>query len=366
MTLRYVDGFDYLPAGTTHTERLLEAGGYYVRSLGTSFNPNTPANATTGRFGFGKRVAWNNAVGSQATQMNLVRPIVPGMTFTTGFVGWAVNIGRNSVVPLDFAFYDAVVDTPQFTVELGVNGVIRLYRGGGGGALLATSYAGAYRYEEDFYLEIGGTVSNTAGAVEVRVNTVPVISVISQDTQTSANAYFDALQVTARVISISSTFVASIDDHYMNDDAGAVNNTFAGNVRVKTQFAAGAGSVTTWSPTGAATNWQAALNTVLDDTAYNASNVAGNEDLYALESILGPQAVHGVQLRSGLRQTDATQRTARNRLKVSGVETDSGVDHYLNQTFTYYTDVIELNPSTGLGMTGTQLNAGQAGPKVQA
>jgi hypothetical protein len=51
---------------------------------------------------------------------------------------------------------------------------------------------------------------------------------------------------------------------YFNDAAGSMNNTFLGNVRVKSQFTASAGDSTQFTIGGsapAATNWQSVLNT---------------------------------------------------------------------------------------------------------
>jgi hypothetical protein len=368
MTLRYVDGFDYMPAGTTNTDRLLEASGYYLRGYPSFFGTavDAPNNVTTGRFSFGGCLSYSLGIGSQANLLRLVRPFQPGGSYVTGFMGLALKIGKTSVCPTYISFYDAIDDAPQFSVEWGVNGVVRAYRGSPGGTLLGTSGAGAFYYDQWFYAEVGGTIDSVAGYVEVRINTAPVLIVPSINTKATSHTSFDSFQLGARAIGLSSPFVAAFDDLYFNDDAGSVNNTFLGNVRVKTQFTAGAGSSTQFAIHGAAaTNWQAVLNKVLDDSGYVFDATIGDKDLYTIQAILTSAGVHGAQVRIGARQDDATQRTLRNLLRMGGT-TAEGADHLLNQTYTYYTDIFETDPSTGTGITGTAMNAAEIGPKVQA
>jgi hypothetical protein len=111
-----------------------------------------------------------------------------------------------------------------------------------------------------------------------------------------------------------------------------------------------------------ATNWQAASNQAINDTSYVKTAVSGVYDLYALDPILGGQAVHGLLLRAAMRQDDATQQNGHLVLK-AGATTVEGGDHFVNQTYAGEYDIVELNPDTGLGMTGTEVNAMNAGPK---
>jgi hypothetical protein len=321
-----------------------------------------------GRFGFGGSLNWGGLVGTQTQRLQLVRPILPGMTFTTGVIGLAMYIGKTSITPFNVQFYDAIYDAPQVSIEFTANGVVSAYRGGPTTNLLGSSYAGAYYFDEWFYLEAKATIGNPGGALEVRINTVPILAFPTVNTQATGRAVFDSTCFATRTVGLGQTFAAGIDDVYVLDDAGSVNNTFLGNVRVKTQFTAGAGDLTQFAIGGsapAATNWQSVLNKALDDTKFVSSPTVGQEDLYAIEAILTSAQVHGVQVRSGMRQDDSTQRVGHNVLKMGGVSAEGG-DHYLNQSYTHYMDIFELNPSTGLGMTGTQLNAGQIGPKVAA
>jgi hypothetical protein len=326
---------------------------------------------TTGRFDYGNKLSWTNNVGSQTDNVCMVRPVEPGMTWTEGFIGLAVKIGETSAAPFRIAFYDAVTDQSQLIVELGVNGVIRVYRGttGGvlGGTLLLTSHAGAFYYDEWFFLEIRGVIDTTAGICQVRVNTVTVLSLVTANTR-NANCLstFDAVAWGNSIIGFANAFKVSIDDHYFLDADGTENNGFLGNVRIKCQLPVSNGDNIDFTAVGAASNWQGARNILMSDSIYDYSPNIGDYDLYDMDPILNAPLVHGIQTRMGLRQDDATQRVAHSIIKTGGVEFEGTVDHYLNQSYTYYFDIWELNPDTGVGWTGTEVNALQAGPKVAA
>jgi hypothetical protein len=70
---------------------------------------------------------------------------------------------------------------PCFTVSFGAFGIIRVWRGYPG-TLLVSSAPGAFTQSQWFYCEIGGVVDGVGGAVEVRVNTQPVIALLSANT----------------------------------------------------------------------------------------------------------------------------------------------------------------------------------------
>jgi hypothetical protein len=363
MTLRYIDGFDYFPAGNQAGR--LEAAGYYIRAGQGIFDvPAVNNNMTTGRFSYGNCMSWNQGVGSQQSRLQLVKPITPGSSYNEGVIGLAVRIGQGSIVPFQVCFYNAVADGAQCWVEFLPNGIIKAY--GAGGTVLGSTYAGAYYYDEWFYFEVKAKIDSVAGYMQCRVNTVTVILSPSSNTNNMGGGFFDAFQLSSRTLNSGSAFTAAVDDLYVLDTAGTVNNDFLGNVRVKTQFTSGAGSLAQFTAVGAATNWQAAQNLNTDDTKYNYSPTIGQEDLYHIQAIINGPVVHGMQLRGSYRQDDATQRIAHNVLKTQGGNTVEGSDKYTNQTYTYYTDIIEINPDTSAAFTGSEANLVEIGPKVYA
>lgn len=366
MTSRVVEGWDYLPNGAQLA--LLQAGGWYYRP--DFWGIGIPSVISPGRFDFGKAMSFTGMLNNGTdVGRTLVKPI--GSDETEGVMGAAVFIGGGHFGYFYLSFFDAVSGVCQLCVSFESYGIVRVYRGEPtvGGVQIGIAYAGTYYYNEWMYVEVKATIDNTAGAVEVRINTIPIITLASVDTQYTANAYYDSIAIgcprgnaTARMESWS------YDDVYLNDTAGSLNNDFLGNVRVHTQFVTANGTPLNFTIGGsspAATNWQSVLNTALNDTKYVHSATPGDRDFYTVEAIVNAPAVHVVQIRSAMRQDDATQMIGRNSVK-SGATIGDGGDHYTNQTYTFYFDRFEVNPDTGVGWLGTEVNAMLIGPKEQA
>jgi hypothetical protein len=363
VTTRIIDGLDDLPSGSQAA--LLQARGYYLRpfSLGSNF----PQVMAPGRYGFGKCIGYDSLLVSVNGSPAVIMPI--GADRTEGVIGAGVWIGQNHYGAAMLCLWDAVTNAAQVSCSFEANGVVRAWRGEPlSGVELGRTKPGAFQYQEWFQAELKAAVGNAAGTVEVRINTVPVISLVSQDTQATAIASYDSVCVGAPYWLGANRYEQwKFDDLYVNDTDGAVNNDFLGTVRVRTQFTTAAGSSTDFTIGGtapAATNWQAVQNTARTDASYVYSPDVGDKDLYAVQAIVNGPIVHAVQVRAALRQDDATQRIGRTLIR-SGATTAEGGDHYTNQSYTDYTDIFELNPDTGLGWTGTEVNAITVGVKVQ-
>lgn len=374
MTLRHIEGWDYLPAAPTQAALidLFEAGGYFIANLGLA---NSAFTVTTGRFNFGHAIKNRCFPGGGGGPLKIVKPVEKiTSNIDEAVVGVAVYVDQEHNGHWGVSFYDAINDKPQCTVTLDEYGIIRVWRGYGGGGngalgtgtLIGWSRAGVYYDEEWWYLEIKVGIDDVTGYCQVRVNTKTVIDLVDINTKNSTTmAGFDSISIQGDGVQ-GETVNVTWDDFYLEDLLGSVNNDFLGNVRVKTQFTTGAGSLTQWTPNGAATNWQAAQNLAMDDTTYNEENTVGQADFYTIQAIINATLVHGVQVKIGARQTDATQRILHTRINSNSVIAE-GYDHYLNQDrYTYLNDIYELNPDTGVGWTGSEVNALQIGPEVQA
>lgn len=370
-----VEGFDWFPTGKSSAARLgyWNANGFYMTN---NQDPGEANVASPGRFGFGKAIQWNYSQGSTSnfnSRMNGYA-IPLGAIPQTGFIGAAVfRAGSmHTTAGVSLSFYDAVTNAFQCCVIFGANGVVSVYRGdlSNGGVLLAQSAAGSFQDDEWFHAEVKAEIDNTAGSVEVRINTVPVIQLTSADTQATSHAYFDSAWIgVLQPSGQTGTINGSLDDLFVNDTTGAQNNTWLGNVRVKTQFMIANGATNNFTIGGsapAATNWQSVNNINLDDTEYVYDSTVGDIDLYTPDPNLNSPLVHSLQVRMGLRQDDATQRVGRAQLRIGTTVYPGVVDQYTNQTYTFYKERFELNPATAVAFTGADVNGLQAGVKVQA
>lgn len=349
MTNRMMEGFDWLPAGDPVTP--LSMAGWY--NAGSASFELVTANTA---FGYGKAL---QAQGIPVPTRHLVYPIGAQVE---GFYGLRVHIGHAHAGAALVTFYDMVNAGTQFSVSFHPFGIIRVWRGFMT-TLLATSEPGAFYTDAWFWLEVGGVCDPAAGAVEVRVNTVPKITLALANTRATARTAFDAVGFGHGA---GTTLDFRFDDLYFNDPAGAVNNTFLGNSRVKALFTAGDGDSTDFAIGGtapAASKWQSLLNTSLNDAQFLFSTTNGHKSLSTITPIINAPLVHALQLGGSMRQDDATQRVARNLLKSGGVLV-TGADNALDQSWTVYRDTIEIDPATGVQFTGAGANAIQIGAEL--
>jgi len=361
MTLRVIEGFEWFPSGGNATQ-LFAAAGYY-----STFNNGIYSAPTTGRFDYGKTFQYALAPG------NLDPNQVIALTDSSDDLntsGMAVYVDQANSAYVWYTLFDAVTGAPQLSFYFTEYGVIRIYRGyPWTGTLIGTTSAGAYRDNEWFYFEVQSVTHATAGTVKLRINTKVVFDGIDLNTKNTANSFVDSYGFGCFRNGGGNSAFIKFDDFYFCDGQGSINNDFLGNVRVKQQLAIANGPNIDFAIGGtapAATNWQSVLNAALDDTKYVYSGTPGDYDLYDLDPNLNTPLVLGVQVRAGLRQDDATQRIARLMLNTGGTDYVGSVDHYLNQSYTHYRDLWELNPNTGLAWTGTEVNGMYAGVKVQS
>ena len=357
-----------MPTGLTADQRraLWGAKSIFNNNRGDSTVPNVQQ----GRFSYGGAWAARNYIAIvSGGEVGSVLPL--GGFMTEGYMGVAVFRGESATNSSQFiSFYHAGLELPQFSVVFVANGVIQLRRGSTLGTLITQTSAGTYQNDRWFFVEIYGSVADSGGNIQVRVNTEVVIDAVSIDSQgITSTDQFDSIRLAWRSFSGSgSNLDYMFDDFYFCDTAGSINNGFLGNVRVKTQFTSGNSTPLDFTIGGtspAATNWQSVQNRLLNNSTFVFTGTVGNTDLYELQAILDSPVVFGVQVSGAYWQDDSTQKIARNVIKSSTTTLESG-DIYINQDPTYYPTVFELNPHTSLGWTGAEVNALLAGPKLQA
>lgn len=375
MTTKVIDGFDWFPSGASSTLRtaLWGANGWFHRQSG--FNSGGVPNVITGRFDFGKAVSIVATTGTLGSPFNqLVIPIDDLLTEGyTAFAFYYPSSNGNSHINCKsvIALYDGVNNQYQCSVAFRNNGVIEAWRGHPiSGTKLANTPTGSYEDDRWMVVEIRWKVHDTAGEIEVRVNTVQKIDVVSSDTRGGTiTTTFDSVGLSAHSEFGEGSQTAIFDDFYFNDINGTVNNDFLGNLRVKTQFMIADGYLNDFSIGGSApasTNWQSVLNQNIDDTKYVYSPNVGDMDFYTPDPNLNAPYVRALQVRMSLRQDDATQRSARAVIRLSGVNYEDDVEHFTNQSYTFYFGIWELNPATGVSFTGAEVNAAEVGVKVES
>lgn len=356
--LRLIEGWDYFPDNPN--TQMLQAMGWSSGLSALRTSGSDPA------FGYGKYMIWSGLDNANTTYR-----------YARGrYTDWCFWGMRMMVPTSGDGYYIGAWDThstreTQWRCRFDQFGCIYLYTYNGGNAtLLAKTLPDTFSAGRWFWLEIGWKPGYTDGAIEIRVNTVPQL-VLNNIRLSDGSLILPATLPGFTNFSYNINRGQSgwsndwrIDDTYLNDNTGSINNSFLGNVRAKYMALVGDASPIQWTIGGsspAATNWQSASNPNMNDTSYVYTSTIGHQDLYSIDPNLNTPLVHGLEVCGAYRQDDATQRFVENAIESNGVLV-TGDTWAINQSYTFYYDVYELNPDTGLQFTGAEANAVNVGP----
>lgn len=336
MALLFCEGFD---DGMAASKWMIGAGNTFP--------------AGTGRYGASALFDNNNDI--------LTKGLGSGPGVGTAIVGFACKINSISapVVFLELSTDSAA--SLQLSLKFEMNGTLTVRRGGASSTTLLTSSAtfvvGAWHY-----IELKATVSDTTGDVELRMDGKSV-GTFSGDTKfmgTSNN--IDTVRFGG-----TTSINASVDDVYVCDTTGSVNNDFLGDIKVETLYPNGNGnsSQLTGSDGNQTDNYLLVDEAGTPSTAdYVVGASAGLKDTYTftdLATATGP--IKGVQLTSYANKTDAGARDLINVTRSSGTEADSA-SMALQTTYVAHSSIQETNPNGGGAWTVTDVNNAEFGAKV--
>lgn len=215
------------------------------------------------------------------------------------------------------------------------------------------------------YIEIRISFHATAGVVQVRLNGTLILDLSGIATQFTSHASADELRLGNHGDSMARSFgTQDIDDVYLCDGTGSVNNAFLGDCRVDVITPTGDGSHSAWTPSSGTTHSTLVDETTPnDDTDYLSTSTAGARESHALGNVpsLTGLVVAGVQQCLSARKDDAGTRQVKGLLK-SGATTQAGsVTHTLTTSYRYYCQITETDPATGSPWTESAVNALEAG-----
>lgn len=368
MALRFIDGFDYYWYGDNYYAISL-ANGWFN---GPEHTYPCPPEETAFGYGFGITMG-GTTNNTQYRARSARRRYTKGPNDDRTVYVWGQ---RMRVPPGTSAMSFGVADSfardfgEQWNVVVDYTGSVTLRLGSNRNILQAKTLSGAFAAGQWFYIEIKWTISNTADAFfEVRINTVPVLSITTAITAVGNGLILPATELGFDIFYYNCNSDArpwAIDDFYMLDSTGPINNDYLGNVRVKMQAVTGQ-TETDWEIGGtqpAATNWQSVLNRALNDTKFVRSDLVGAQDLYSVDPNINAPFIHGFEVMGAYRQDDATQRVVRNTYRTAIGTVVYGENNYTNQSYTFKSDVYEINPDTGQEFTQAELNTLTIGPNL--
>lgn len=208
------------------------------------------------------------------------------------------------------------------------------------------------------HLEAWIGVDDSAGWVEVRLNGVTLLNATAINTDGSGAGEVSQY-ATLNQFNRLSDGPWYIDDVVGIDDQGINNNSFIGDKKVFTDFPHADTADVDWTPSSGSTRYQMVDEAAPDDDATYDSASASDEVMgLAYPNVDGSVVtVAGVIFLHRSRKTDAGTCTLK-QTAVSGTGSgeDDGAENAVTEAYSYYEDVFETDPSTGLAFDPTGVN----------
>lgn len=226
-----------------------------------------------------------------------------------------------------------------------------------------------FAYASWHHFELKVTIHPSAGAYELRHNTVNVLSGSSVNTAATGSSQADVFAMRFSTTSANAAF----DDIAVWDGSGARNNDFLGDVEIKGMNPNGAGASTAWTnDAGTGSNWQ----NVDDDGSQapdetgaggtNSSDTSGQKDLYTYTDLSNVQgAILFVQVDTQMAMAAAGSRDVKSKYRDDGgTEADIATHSVSSTLYDSFNAVLDENPATSTSWDVTDLNDGQFGVEV--
>jgi hypothetical protein len=274
---------------------------------------------------------------------------------TVVIFGFGAHFTFSTSSSIRFRLFDTVANTAQTGFDVTFAGVLSVIRNT---TTLATA-AGNEPGNTWMYYEMKIDLASTAtGSYELRRNGATVLSATSVQTITGSSIDVNAIRLQTQSTNNNTCYV---DDLYVCDGSGSINNDFLGGVRVEALRPDGNHAVG-WTPnTGA--NWEAVDDTTPDDDTTYVSASTTATDLYTLTDLpANASVVHGVNTLVRARKTGSGTATMRAVIDSAGsqaVGPDLTPD--LQNPYTYTNALRETDPNTAAAWGVSAVNALRAG-----
>jgi hypothetical protein len=310
---------------------------------------------TIGYSSSGTRFSYGYCVDVFRPQFN--KPI--GSNETTLIVGQAIKTNNYQH---NISFFGDNATAENVSVNFIENGAISVRRGNTGATVLASAPTGSFPTAAWFYAEIKIVFSNTVGTVEVRINGTALITATGLDTNNSTTVGSDLIAIQTP----NAGGNRQIDDFYICNGSGSVNNNFLGDVRVATLAPTGNGasSQLAGSDGNSTDNYLLVDESPYNTTDYVSSSTSGQKDSYAMADLPGSaSSVLAVQQVATLIKTDAGAIQAKHLVR-SGATNYTTAGFNLSAGYVTYFYVRETDPNTSAAWTVSNVNAHEAGIEV--
>jgi len=215
-----------------------------------------------------------------------------------------------------------------------------------------------------FYLEWKVLIDSSVGTVEVHLNGQTILNLTGVNTQATANSTADVISL----IGPGGGTIMYVDDLYVNDGTGTLNNDFWGDTQIGLIIPVSDGDFSDFTATGGGAHFSQVNEIPPDgDTTYVSSATIGNIDTYNFQQVDPARPIKAIQTNIFARKNDEGNRALSVVTRQGGnnfIADSTG--RFVNLTYIDYLNQFDTNPSTGIAWTPAEINAGQWGVKVIA
>jgi hypothetical protein len=226
----------------------------------------------------------------------------------------------------------------------------------GGSTLGTTSGAGITVGSGWHYVEIKAYCHTTNGTIQIVVDGASRLECSGNTSSLYGEAYYNNINVDV-------TSQLRLDDMYILDDTGTINNTFLGRQCVVGILPASDTSTEEWSPSSGTSHYDLIDENPTDgDTTYVADDTTGHRDLYGYSQFT-QRSITGIQINTVCKTPDSATGIKINTM--SGGTVYSGPSQSISSaSYGTVKRIEEIDPDTSDFWTTEGLNAAKFGFEV--
>ena len=247
------------------------------------------------------------------------------------------------------------------------NGYIEARTGNTSGPVIGTATTGQMQTDTWYYVELKTQISNsTTDTCIFKVDGQTALTLSTGSDTSGSTTNYPSRRI-AFPVSVTGGTILYVDDIYICNDSGSVNNTFLGPVRVDTLRPNGNGNSSDWdgSDGNQVDNYQLVDETTIGGSDYIEAQNVNEKDLFTYSDLsFSVSAIHGVKVTSVGKKTTSAIRTEKHVCRRSSTDYDASDTLYLPETTSIRSSIWETDPSTGTAWTSTGVNAAEFGIKV--
>jgi hypothetical protein len=294
----------------------------------------------------------------------VLRRVIPVPAATVGFAQryWFTSLPNSTSQYMTIMSFCDISNQAHVSLRLGTTGAITVYRGdsgNGGGSVAELGATGPVITANSWnHIEAKVLVSDTVGTVEIRVNTTPVLTLTGVDTRNGTSTTVDQLRMSNAyngAASVGPSMYCS--DYVIWDASGTRNNDFMGSVSVL-RLTTESDTSFNWTASSGSTGWNLIDEAGPDDADYvTAAHPPPAASTFALSN-LPPDvtSIRGLVSLVRAKKTDGGDGNIQVSI-MSGASASAGADRPITTTSTYWWDVSEISPATGVAWTPAEVDA---------